>query len=44
MCPVTARGTVDPVHTRRARCSIQLNGLLATLTARTAWATAPHAD
>lgn len=44
MCPVTARGTVDPVHTRGARCSLHLNGLLAALTARTAWVTAPHAD
>lgn len=44
MCPVTARRTVDPVRTRGARCSLQLNGLLAFLTARTAWATAPHAD
>ncbi len=31
MCPVTARGTVDPVHTRGARCSLELNGLLAVL-------------
>lgn len=44
MCPVIARGAVNSVQARGTRCSLQLNGLLAALTARTAWATGPHAD